>query len=227
MRVYHGSYTKIDKIDLSKCAPNKDFGRGFYVTKFRNHAENWAKVIGEKNGAEGIVTEFDYSESAFTQHICKIKHFDNYNEEWLDFIVMNRDKNIAEPAHAYDIVEGPVANDKVQITLKSYLNGKIPKDKFLAMLTHHEQTHQICFCTVNSLQVLDYVENRNNIDFELASIGEKIVEQLVLDCQIDEEKATELFYNSNTFTQLSDETTKFYLKNWTEIYELLKNELKK
>ncbi|GHT77855.1 hypothetical protein AGMMS50262_19860 [Bacteroidia bacterium] len=102
MRIYHGSYTKIDKIDLSKCAPNKDFGRGFYVTKFRNHAENWAKVIDEK-----------------------------------------------------------------------------------------------------------------------------IVEQLVLDCQIDEEKAAELFYNSNTFTQLSDETTTFYLKNWTEIYELLKNELKK
>ena len=34
MRVYHGSYIKIDKIDISKSKPNKDFGRGFYVTKF-------------------------------------------------------------------------------------------------------------------------------------------------------------------------------------------------
>jgi hypothetical protein len=32
MQVFHGSYTDIDVIDLSKCVPNKDFGQGFYVT---------------------------------------------------------------------------------------------------------------------------------------------------------------------------------------------------
>ena len=32
MKVYHGSYMKVDKIDLSKSKPNKDFGKGFYVT---------------------------------------------------------------------------------------------------------------------------------------------------------------------------------------------------
>jgi hypothetical protein len=48
MKVYHGSYIKIDKIDLSKSQPRKDFGKGFYVTKFRKHAENWAAIIGEK-----------------------------------------------------------------------------------------------------------------------------------------------------------------------------------
>ena len=30
MQVYHGSYTKIVEIDLSKGQTNKDFGRGFY-----------------------------------------------------------------------------------------------------------------------------------------------------------------------------------------------------
>jgi len=35
MRVYHGSYTKIDVIDLEKCEIGKDFGRGFYVTKIK------------------------------------------------------------------------------------------------------------------------------------------------------------------------------------------------
>jgi len=34
MIVYHGSYTVIEEIDLSKSIPNKDFGKGFYVTKF-------------------------------------------------------------------------------------------------------------------------------------------------------------------------------------------------
>ncbi len=29
MKVYHGSYTAIDEIDLSKAEENRDFGRGF------------------------------------------------------------------------------------------------------------------------------------------------------------------------------------------------------
>ncbi|MDR0842320.1 MAG: DUF3990 domain-containing protein [Acidobacteriota bacterium] len=39
MNVFHGSYIDIEEIDLSKCQPNKDFGQGFYVTKFCHHAE--------------------------------------------------------------------------------------------------------------------------------------------------------------------------------------------
>jgi hypothetical protein len=35
MKVYHGSYIRIDKIDLSMCKPNKDFGKGFYVVSGR------------------------------------------------------------------------------------------------------------------------------------------------------------------------------------------------
>jgi hypothetical protein len=58
MQVYHGSYVKIKEIDLSKCIPNKDFGKGFYVTKFRKHAENWAKVIGRRYKTERDVSGF-------------------------------------------------------------------------------------------------------------------------------------------------------------------------
>ena len=43
MKVYHGSYTAISLIDLSKCEKHKDFGYGFYVTRFRKQAEEWAE----------------------------------------------------------------------------------------------------------------------------------------------------------------------------------------
>ena len=43
---------------------------------------------------------------------------------------------------------------------------------------------------------------------------------------INEIEATDRYYTSNTYTQLADETTEFYKKDWTEIYELLKQELK-
>jgi hypothetical protein len=108
MKVYHGSYTRIDKIDLSKSMPNKDFGRGFYVTKIRRHAESWADVIGNKNDTEGFVTEFEYIDGDFAESICKIKRFDTYNDEWLEFVVQNRNRANKTPVHDYDIVEGPV-----------------------------------------------------------------------------------------------------------------------
>ena len=224
MKVYHGSYVKVDKIDLSKSKSNKDFGKGFYVTKFRNHAEEWAKIMGEKYGTNGFVSEFDFFENDFTKSICKIKYFDFYNEEWLDFVVKNRDKNSETPVHDYDIVIGPVANDKVQNTLRLYLKGKIAKEKFLKMLTHHEETHQICFCTLNSLQTIDRIDDTPTC--EIVMITEPIVEKLVVDFSFDEEKATNLFFNSKIYNKLSDTETKLYEKNWTEIYILLLNELK-
>ena len=39
MILYHGSNLKIEKIDLLKCRPYKDFGRGFYCTTIRKQAE--------------------------------------------------------------------------------------------------------------------------------------------------------------------------------------------
>ena len=224
MRVYHGSYVKVDKIDLSKCKPNKDFGKGFYVTKFRNHAENWAKIMGEKYGTDGFVSEFEFSENDFTKSICNIKHFDTYNEEWLDFVVESRDKNRKTSIHNYDIIIGPVANDKVQNTLRLYLKGKISKEKFLKMLTHHEETHQICFCTLNSLQTIDRVDDTPTSD--VVMISEPIIGKLIIDFNFDEEKTTNLLFNSDTYKKLCDKETKFYEKDWNEIYTLLLNELK-
>jgi len=224
MKVYHGSYIKINQIDLSKCKPNKDFGKGFYVTRFRSHAEEWARIIGEKYGTSGFVSEFEFSESEFTKSICKIKRFDAYNEEWLDFVVGSRDKNNETLTHDYDIVIGPVANDKVQNTLHLYLKGKISKEKFLKMLTHHEETHQICFCTLNSLQTIDRIDDTPTYD--IVVISEPIIEKLVEAFNVDEKKAATLFFGSNTCRELSDRETKLYEKNWTEIYELLLTELK-
>ncbi|MDR1405854.1 MAG: DUF3990 domain-containing protein, partial [Prevotellaceae bacterium] len=56
MKVYHGSNTAIDEIDLEKCQWGKDFGRGFYVTSLRSQAEAWAKRMGRKQGNSGVIT---------------------------------------------------------------------------------------------------------------------------------------------------------------------------
>ncbi|MCM1399251.1 MAG: DUF3990 domain-containing protein [Clostridium sp.] len=39
MKLYHGSNTKIDNINLAMCRPYKDFGTGFYLTDIKEQAE--------------------------------------------------------------------------------------------------------------------------------------------------------------------------------------------
>jgi hypothetical protein len=223
MKVYHGSYTKIDLIDLSQCQLNRDFGKGFYVTKFRLQAEGWAIRKGKKQNNNGAVTEFEFSDTPLTAQFCKIKRFDTYNEEWLDFVVLNRNDRLPQPAHDYDIVEGPVADDKIQNRINDYLSGIVSREDFLRELIHDEENHQICFCTLASLQFIKRTEKVNVS--KLARIGESLLEKLMLDNQIDEVKATDLFYNSETFTRLADESAELYLSPWQEIYEMLKKEL--
>ncbi|MDR1919237.1 MAG: DUF3990 domain-containing protein [Tannerellaceae bacterium] len=131
MKVYHGSYTKIDSIDLSRCEPNKDFGKGFYVTKIYEQAVIWANRKGRDNHTNGVVTEFIFFERVFSDKNYKTLQFDSYNNEWLDFVVLNRDFNRQLPVHDYDIVEGPVADDKITTRVDAYIRGDISREKFL------------------------------------------------------------------------------------------------
>jgi len=225
MKVYHGSYTEITEIDLSKCEKNKDFGQGFYVTKNRKHAEEWAERIGSRNHTLGVVTEFEFGKYLYLEKDFKILHFSDYSAEWLGFVVLNRSNKTDEPVRDYDYIEGPIADDKISRRIYDYLDGIVSKVDFLNELKYHEPTHQICFCTVKSLQLISKPSRKPISAIE--TIIEHVVIQLIEDIKIDEEIAINTFYNSDIFTQLADETTNLYLKSWQEIYEILKVELKK
>jgi hypothetical protein len=225
MKVYHGSDTLVSVIDLLKCKPNRDFGRGFYVTKLRSQAESMAKRITRYSKKTPVVTEYEFDEYAYQDEDLNVLRFDAYNEDWLDFVVLNRNADKRRQAHEYDIVEGNVADDRITRNITKYLKGKISKEDFLEMLKYSEPNHQICFCTVNSLQMLDYIENPTDISYEVSEISESLLEALMIDREINETLAADLFYSSGTFTQLEDRNTQLYLKPWQEIYEMLRKEL--
>jgi len=42
---------------------------------------------------------------------------------------------------------------------------------------------------------------------------------------MSEKEAVDLYFGSNTYKQLTDESANLYEKSWEEIYELLKQEL--
>ena len=112
MKIYHGSYTKTEVIDLDKAKPYKDFGAGFYATKFPNQAKIWAEWIGGKTKKTGFVTEFEFNEYAYRNENIKVLKFDTYNSEWFEFVIQNRQSGAN--THGYDIVEGPIADDRIQ-----------------------------------------------------------------------------------------------------------------
>ena len=224
MIVFHGSYTEIDTVDLSKCEFRRDFGRGFYVTKFREQAEIWAFRKGKQKHADSVVTEFEFSKYAYIAPHLNVLRFDDYSEEWLDFVVMNRKNDTDQPVHNYDIVEGPVADDDIAQKIFEYLKGDITKQDFLQELKFkHTPSHQIALCTVESLQMIEPTKRKKY----KRMIDENITQSLVADYDFDEQKAIDIYFESNTYKQLIDNSTKLYEKDWQEIYEMLKNELKR
>jgi hypothetical protein len=223
MKVYHGSYKAIENVDFSFCRRERDFGKGFYVTKLRQQAEYWAERKGLLRNTAGVVTEFDFDENAFDDEDLKALRFEGYNNEWLDFIVLNRLNKTKTQIHDYDIIEGPIADDDVAARVYDYMNRKVSQESFLKELAHKTPTHQICFCSMRSLQALDL--DKAYVDVKTIHIDNDVVQALMSDYGIDELEATKLYYISNIYSRLANENTEYYKKSWQEIYEMLKKEL--
>lgn len=223
IKVYHGSYTTIEQVDLAYSKKSGDFGRGFYVTSLPEQAQTWAKRIGGNMDVKGVITEFEYSEFVTRELDMKVLQFDGYNNEWLDFVVINR-RNLSDtPAHDYDIVEGPVADDRVTRRVDDFMAGDISREQFMSELVYNP-SHQICFCTLLSLEALTLPKGR--IDSKIYHIGDEIVDALMSEYGITEIEAADLYYTSATHAAVADESTGYYQKLWREIYEMLLKELK-
>ena len=59
MRLYHGTNLSIKEIELNKCRPYKDFGRGFYLTDLKDQAMNMAKRVARIYGGYPIVNVYE------------------------------------------------------------------------------------------------------------------------------------------------------------------------
>jgi hypothetical protein len=223
MKVFHGSDIRIEKVDLSQSGDFKDFGRGFYVTDIRKHAHRRAIDIAAEHGTRPVVTEFEYLEAYPETMNMAVKRFDNVSEEWVQFVIMNRDRSIIHPAHAYDIVEGPVANDWITSRIKRYQKSKITIEQLIANLTYREPTHQICFCTHNSLWALELVEDDSRFDVE--DISNAIIEAITVESKMEPLVAVRRLYNSATYAQLSNPDTGLYSRTWEDVYALFKQEM--
>lgn len=152
MRLYHGSNTKIEQIDLAKCKPYKDFGQGFYLTEIKEQAEQMARRTATIYGGDPIVTEFEFDESAL--NVLSVKRFENPSEEWALFVMANRSRENTHPTHSFDIVVGPVADDTIATLFRNFDDGIIDLQMLVNGLRYKKISSQYFFHTESAIHYL-------------------------------------------------------------------------
>lgn len=163
MILYHGSNTKVDKVDFSKCRKYKDFGQGFYCTTIQKQAEFMAiRTTKRMKIGMPVVNVFELNESIFQDKNIRIKKFSNIpSEEWARFILNNRDisfKNMdsleCNVDNKYDLVIGPVADDDIVALLWQVKDSLSTVSEIVDKLKYKELTDQYSFHTEKALKYL-------------------------------------------------------------------------
>ncbi len=154
MILYHGTNADFSAIDLTKSKPNKDFGQGFYLSREYAQAMEMAKIKVKQLEA-GTPTVITYEADDVAMAALRVLHFDSYSEEWAKFILLNRNNSSREPVHDYDIVIGPIANDRVGVQLWKYENHSIDLPTLVHNLRHMRGvTFQYYFGTERAIKIL-------------------------------------------------------------------------
>ena len=158
IQLYHGSTVNIERIDLQKSRPNKDFGRGFYLSADLQQAWRMGEFKALIEGGEPVMNTYLFDETVLTSGELRVLIFEGYTREWAEFIFLNRNNRSATPAHLYDIVYGPIANDRVGVQIGKYETGDISLDQFLENLKYMKGiTFQYYFGTERALAKLSKI----------------------------------------------------------------------
>ena len=153
MKLFHGSNVEIESIDLARGRRGKDFGKGFYANPdYMQAVEFCSSVIRREGVGVPTVTSFDFDESAL--NVLNVMRFDGYSKEWAEFILLNRNNTSDVPAHDYDIVVGPIADDGVGTQIRRLSRGFITFDTFLEELKYSKVSIQYFFGTEEAIKYL-------------------------------------------------------------------------
>ena len=155
MKVYHGSLEIVETPEIREPNRTLDYGSGFYTTTSSEQAEEWVRRKMKGNRvAKGFVNEYELDIDNLQSVKCLL--FESPTDEWIDFVMNNRlNKDFV---HDYDIVYGPVANDRVYTCFALYEGGLMSKQNLLAELKTYELVDQYLFHSEQALQLLTFTK---------------------------------------------------------------------
>jgi len=105
---------------------------------------------------KSFVTTYEFNDLQLTSQSLKVIRFNHPSEEWLDFVVQNRNEDVY---HGYDVVIGPVANDTLYQTFTLYETGILTKPETIARLKVHPLFDQVSFHSHKALEHLKFIDS--------------------------------------------------------------------
>ena len=160
IHLYHGSNVCIDKIELKRSRKGKDFGCGFYLNPDKQQAMDMAvRTTRRLMKGEPIVNTYSFDENLLkAESALNVKVFTEYSVEWAEFVLMNR-KNLSDtPAHPFDIVVGPIADDTVGLQMRRFMQGYISIERMIEELRFNNPAIQYFFGTEKAVALLTKIQ---------------------------------------------------------------------
>ena len=155
MKIYHGSLEVVDDPVILRPNRKLDYGEGFYTTTSWEQSKEWVeRRMLEKQSQYGYVNVYEFDAERMPEFKSLI--FSEPNKEWAEFVMANRTQKGF--AHDYDIVYGPVANDRVYLQFGLYEAGAISIETLVRELKTYKLVDQYLFHTDKALTSLHFVE---------------------------------------------------------------------
>ncbi|MBR6491629.1 MAG: DUF3990 domain-containing protein [Bacteroidales bacterium] len=157
MRLFHGGLEIIEHPEIRQPSRTLDYGSGFYTTTSFEQAEDWVRRrMREFKTDKGFVNVYELDKTSLNGY--KTLFFNEPTEEWVDFVMKNRTQ--FGFTHDYDIVCGPVANDRVYAAFALFEGGVLNKQELIHELKSYRLIDQYLFHSEAALKLLTFVEGK-------------------------------------------------------------------
>ena len=152
--LYHGSIDIVAVPEIREPNRTLDYGKGFYLTSSAKQAEAWVRRKLKDDITLGYVNTYEYDENM--EAMFETLVFELPDEAWLDFVMANRMN--PDFKHNYDIVKGPVANDRVYASFALYEAGLLDKHELINELRACKLVNQTLIHTERALESVKWID---------------------------------------------------------------------
>lgn len=160
--VYHGTCYSFKTPDLTKSNPNKDFGKGFYLTTDRKQAIKFAKSKAKRNHRKEYYLNTYKLSNLNNLNVVK---FDKANPAWFECVSKNRTNYLPNMFKGFEVIIGKVADDDTSAVFSVYTSNQYGKmgsksavDTAIKLLKPEQLKDQICIRSKKGLNKLSYIK---------------------------------------------------------------------
>ena len=111
-------------------------------------------TVAKMECGKPCITAFEFDEQELCSNKLKVKIFTEYSKEWAEFIIANRNNHSDVQIHDFDIVYGPIADDRVGLQLQRFRQNYISIERLIEELKYKKPTFQYFFGTEKAISNL-------------------------------------------------------------------------